>query len=93
MKKDQKTDFLSTRVRYIPINDIRPNPQQPRQKTRAQAQQSQFKNQQRVDVHGGRSALERIQNLLLQEAGSPASRHLGTGFAGPLVSPPARGRE
>ena len=30
MKKDQKTDFLSARVRYIPINDIRPNPQQPR---------------------------------------------------------------
>ena len=32
MKKDQKTDFLSTRVRYIPINDIRPNPQQPRRR-------------------------------------------------------------
>ena len=32
MKKDQKTDFLSARVRYIPINDIRPNPQQPRRR-------------------------------------------------------------
>ena len=32
MKIVQKTDFLSTRVRYIPINDIRPNPQQPRRR-------------------------------------------------------------
>lgn len=32
MKKDQKTDFLSARVRYISINDIRPNPQQPRRR-------------------------------------------------------------
>lgn len=32
MKKDQKTDFLSARVRYIPVNDIRPNPQQPRRR-------------------------------------------------------------
>ena len=32
MKKDQTTDFLSARVRYIPINDIRPNPQQPRRR-------------------------------------------------------------
>ena len=32
MKKEQKTDFLSARVRYIPINDIRPNPQQPRRR-------------------------------------------------------------
>ena len=30
MRKEQKTEFLSSRVRYIPINDIRPNPQQPR---------------------------------------------------------------
>ena len=32
MKKEQKSEFLSTRVRYIPINDIRPNPQQPRRR-------------------------------------------------------------
>ena len=30
MKKNQKGDFLSSRVRYIPINAVRPNPQQPR---------------------------------------------------------------
>ena len=32
MKKEQKSEFLSSRVRYIPINDIRPNPQQPRRR-------------------------------------------------------------
>ena len=32
MKKEQKSEFLSTRVRYIPINDILPNPQQPRRR-------------------------------------------------------------
>ncbi len=32
MKKEQKTEFLSSRVQYIPINDIRPNPQQPRRR-------------------------------------------------------------
>ena len=32
MRKEQKTEFLSSRVRYIPINDIRPNPQQPRRR-------------------------------------------------------------
>ena len=30
MKKPQKDEFLSSRVRYIPINTVRPNPQQPR---------------------------------------------------------------
>ena len=30
MKKNQKGEFLSSRVRYIPINEVRPNPQQPR---------------------------------------------------------------
>lgn len=30
MKKDQKSEFLSSRVRYLPINELRPNPQQPR---------------------------------------------------------------
>ena len=30
MKKTQKGEFLSSRVRYIPINAVRPNPQQPR---------------------------------------------------------------
>lgn len=30
MKKTQKDEFLSSRVRYIPINTVRPNPQQPR---------------------------------------------------------------
>ena len=30
MKKKQKGEFLSSRVRYIPINAVRPNPQQPR---------------------------------------------------------------
>lgn len=30
MKKNQKGEFLSSRVRYIPINAVRPNPQQPR---------------------------------------------------------------
>ena len=29
-KKNQKGEFLSSRVRYIPINAVRPNPQQPR---------------------------------------------------------------
>ena len=32
MRKEQKTEFLSSRVRYIPINDIRPNSQQPRRR-------------------------------------------------------------
>ena len=32
MRKEQKTEFLSSRVQYIPINDIRPNPQQPRRR-------------------------------------------------------------
>mgnify|MGYP002535475921 FL=1 len=32
MKKEQKSEFLSSRVRYVPINDIRPNPQQPRRR-------------------------------------------------------------
>ena len=31
-KKEQKSEFLSSRVRYVPINDIRPNPQQPRRR-------------------------------------------------------------
>ena len=30
MKKTQKDEFLSSRVRCIPINTVRPNPQQPR---------------------------------------------------------------
>ena len=30
MKKNQKGEFLSSRVRYIPINAVRPTPQQPR---------------------------------------------------------------
>lgn len=30
MKKTQKDEFLSSRVRNIPINTVRPNPQQPR---------------------------------------------------------------
>ena len=30
MKKTQKDEFLSSRVRYIPINTVRPNSQQPR---------------------------------------------------------------
>lgn len=30
MKKNQKGEFLSSRVRYIPINAVRPNPQKPR---------------------------------------------------------------
>ena len=30
MKKTLKDEFLSSRVRYIPINTVRPNPQQPR---------------------------------------------------------------
>ena len=30
MKNNQKGEFLSSRVRYIPINAVRPNPQQPR---------------------------------------------------------------
>ena len=30
MKENQKGEFLSSRVRYIPINAVRPNPQQPR---------------------------------------------------------------
>ena len=30
MKKTQKDEFLSSRVRYIPINTVRPHPQQPR---------------------------------------------------------------
>lgn len=30
MKKNQKGEFLSSRVRYIPINAVRPNHQQPR---------------------------------------------------------------
>ena len=30
MKKNQKGEFLSSCVRYIPINAVRPNPQQPR---------------------------------------------------------------
>lgn len=30
MKKTQKDEFLSSRVRYMPINTVRPNPQQPR---------------------------------------------------------------
>ena len=30
MKKNQRGEFLSSRVRYIPINTVRPNPQQPR---------------------------------------------------------------
>ena len=30
MKNNQKGEFLSSRVRYIPINTVRPNPQQPR---------------------------------------------------------------
>ena len=30
MKKKQKGEFLSSRVRYIPINAVRPSPQQPR---------------------------------------------------------------
>lgn len=30
MKKNQKGEFLSSRVRYIPISTVRPNPQQPR---------------------------------------------------------------
>lgn len=30
MKKNQKGEFLSSRVRYIPFNAVRPNPQQPR---------------------------------------------------------------
>ena len=29
MKREQKSEFLSSRVRYIPVNTIRPNPQQP----------------------------------------------------------------
>ena len=33
MKREQKSEFLSSRVRYIPINTIRPNPQQPRRRT------------------------------------------------------------
>jgi len=32
VKKEQKSEFLSSRVRYVPINDIRPNPQQPRRR-------------------------------------------------------------
>ena len=32
MKREQKSEFLSSRVRYIPINTIRPNPQQPRRR-------------------------------------------------------------
>ena len=32
MKREQKSEFLSSRVRYIPINDICPNPQQPRRR-------------------------------------------------------------
>lgn len=32
MKKNQKGEFLSSRVRYIPINAVRPNPQQPRRR-------------------------------------------------------------
>lgn len=34
MKKTQKDEFLSSRVRYIPINTVRPNPQQPRAQLR-----------------------------------------------------------
>lgn len=32
MKREQKSEFLSSRVRYIPVNTIRPNPQQPRRR-------------------------------------------------------------
>ena len=32
MKKEQRSEFLSSRVRYIAINTIRPNPQQPRRR-------------------------------------------------------------
>ena len=32
MKREQKSEFLSSRVRYIPINTIQPNPQQPRRR-------------------------------------------------------------
>ncbi len=39
MSKQQKTEFLSSRVRYIPINDIRPNPQQPRRRFDTEALQ------------------------------------------------------
>ena len=31
MKLQRKGEFLSTRVQYIPLGRIRPNPQQPRQ--------------------------------------------------------------
>ena len=30
MKNNPKGEFLSSRVQYLPINQIRPNPQQPR---------------------------------------------------------------
>ena len=30
MRKNQKGEFLSSRVRYIAIGAVRPNPQQPR---------------------------------------------------------------
>ena len=32
MKREQKSEFLSSRVWYIPVNTIRPNPQQPRRR-------------------------------------------------------------
>lgn len=32
LKREQKSEFLSSRVRYIPVNTIRPNPQQPRRR-------------------------------------------------------------
>lgn len=36
MKKDKKSEFLSSRVRYLPINELCPNPQQPRRHFQAQ---------------------------------------------------------
>ncbi len=32
MKRDQKSEFLSSRVRYLPITSLRPSPQQPRRR-------------------------------------------------------------
>ena len=37
MKKAQKSEFLSSRVQYLPVDKIRPNPQQPRREFNAEA--------------------------------------------------------
>ena len=78
MKLQRKGEFLSTRVQYIPLGRIRPNPQQPRRS---------FDEEGLAELAASIRSCGILQPLTVRRAGEGYELWPGSGGCGPPGSP------